>query len=54
MLNVLPFAGFAITLVTGTPWTLVFALLLTGIGRGAVSNYNNQIVSTLSGGSAAP
>lgn len=54
MLNVLPFAGFAITLVTGTPWALVFALLLTGIGRGAVSNYNNQIVSTLSGGSAAP
>lgn len=54
MLNVLPFAGFTITLVTGMPWALVFALLLTGIGRGAVSNYNNQIVSTLSGGSAAP
>lgn len=54
MLNVLPFAGFAITLITGMPWVLVFALLLTGIGRGAVSNYNNQIVSTLSGGSAAP
>lgn len=54
VLNVLPFAGFALTLVTGNPLALIFALLLTGIGRGAVSNYNNQIISTLSGGSAAP
>ena len=54
LLNVLPFAGFAITLVTGNPFLLIFALLLTGIGRGAVSNYNNQAVSALSGGSAAP
>lgn len=53
LLNVLPFAGFAITLSTGNPWLLIFALLLTGLGRGAVSNYNNQIISTLSGGSAA-
>lgn len=53
-LNVLPFLGFAMTLLTGNPLALIFALLLTGIGRGAVSNYNNQIVSTLSGGSAAP
>ena len=53
-LNVLPFLGFAVTLFTGNPLALIFALLLTGIGRGAVSNYNNQIVSTLSGGSAAP
>lgn len=53
-LNVLPFAGFAITLATGNPWLLIFALLLTGIGRGAVSNYNNQIISALSGGSAVP
>lgn len=53
-LNILPFAGFAIILVTGNPWMLIFALLLTGLGRGAVSNYNNQIISTLSKGSAAP
>ena len=52
--NILPFAGFAITLVTGNPWILIFALLLTGLGRGAISNYNNQIISTLSGGSAVP
>lgn len=53
LLNVLPFARFAITLSSGNPWLLIFALLLTGLGRGAVSNYNNQIISTLSGGSAA-
>lgn len=53
-LNILPFAGFAIVLVTGNPWMLIFALLLTGLGRGAVSNYNNQIISALSKGSAAP
>lgn len=51
--NILPFTGFALTLVTGNPWVLIFAMLLTGLGRGAVSNYNNQIISTLSGGSAA-
>lgn len=53
-LNILTFIGFAITLVTGNPILLIFALLLTGLGRGAVSNYNNQAVSTLSGGSSAP
>ena len=47
-LNILPFAGFAIVLVTGNPWMLIFALLLTCLGRGAVSNYNNQISSALS------
>lgn len=54
VLNPLPFLGFAITLVTGNPYVLIFALLLTGLGRGAVSNYNNHAVSALSGGSAAP
>lgn len=53
-LNVLPFAGFAIALLTGNPILLIFAFLLTGIGRGSISNYNNQIISTLSQGSAAP
>lgn len=53
-LNILPFVGFFITLLTGNPILLILAILLTGIGRGAISNYNNQIVSTLSAGSAAP
>ncbi|MCQ5128457.1 MFS transporter [Butyricicoccus faecihominis] len=54
MFNAMPFIGFALTLVTGNPLLLIFALLLTGVGRGAISNYNNQIISSLSGGSAAP
>lgn len=53
-LNITPYLGFALTLVTGNPALLIFALLLTGIGRGAVNNYNNQIVNDLSGDSSAP
>lgn len=54
MLNVVTFIGFAITLITGNPVILILAMLMTGLGRGAVSNYNNQVVSELSGGSAMP
>ncbi len=54
LLNTLPFLGFAITLMTGNPLLLIFALLLTGIGRGAIGNYNNQIISTISNGAVAP
>lgn len=53
-LNILPFLGFAITLITGNPVLLIFALLLTGLGRGAISNYDNQAVSMLSRGSSTP
>lgn len=52
--NVLPFLGFAITLVTGNPILLFLAILLTGIGRGAVNYYNNQIINFLSHGSSGP
>ena len=54
VLNPLTFIGFALTLVTGNPYVLIVALLLTGLGRGSVSNYNNHAVSALSGGSSAP
>ena len=52
--NVLPFIGFAITLLTGNPIALFLAILLTGIGRGAVNYYDNQIINFLSRGSAGP
>ncbi len=52
--NVLPFLGFAITLITGNPILLFIAILLTGIGRGAVNYYNNQIINYLSHGSSGP
>ncbi|MBQ3392598.1 MAG: MFS transporter [Lachnospiraceae bacterium] len=54
LLNLLPYIGFVITLVTGNPVALIIALLLTGLGRGSISNYNNQAVSTLSGGNSSP
>ena len=47
ILNLLPYIGFIIALVTGNPILLIFAFFLTGLGRGSVSNYNNQAVSTL-------
>lgn len=52
--NVLPYVGFAITLFTGNPVLLFVAILLTGIGRGAVNYYNNQIINHLSRGSSGP
>lgn len=52
--NVLPFAGFAVTLVTENPVLLFLAILLTGVGRGAVNYYNNQIIDFLSCGSSGP
>lgn len=54
LLNLLPIIGFFLVLVTGNPFILVSAFLLTGLGRGSISNYNNQAVSTLSGGNASP
>lgn len=52
--NILPFVGFAITLFTGNPALLFLAILLTGVGRGAVNYYNNQIINFLSRGSSGP
>ncbi len=54
LLNIFPFAGLALTLVTGNPVLLIVAMLINGLGRGAISNYNNQAVSALSGGSSVP
>ena len=45
--------GFAMMLLSGNPWWLVFAFILTGIGRGSVSNFNNGTVGQLSNGSPA-
>ena len=54
ILNLLPIIGFFLVLITGNPFILIFAFLLTGLGRGSISNYNNQAVSTLSGGNSSP
>ena len=54
VLNLFLGVGLAVTLLTGNPYILLIALLMTGLGRGAVSTYNNSIINQLSGGQAAP
>lgn len=51
-LNSVAYLGFALTLFTGNPIMLIVAFFMTGVGRGAISNYNNVITSKLSGGDA--
>lgn len=53
VLSSLTIIGFAMMLLYGNPIWLVVAFVLTGIGRGSVSNFNNGTVGQLSGGSPA-
>ena len=45
--------GFTMTLFFGNPVLLVVAFLLTGIGRGSVSNFNNGTVTRATNGDPA-
>ncbi|MDO4343693.1 MAG: MFS transporter [Eubacteriales bacterium] len=45
--------AFLLMTVTGNPLLLILAFFLTGINRGAVSNFNNAIINDVSGGKAA-
>lgn len=47
------FIGLALMMITGNPLVLLFAMFLTGLSKGAVTNFNNQIVTTLSNGNAS-
>lgn len=47
------FFGLLIMMLTGNPALLLFAMLLTGLSKGATTNFNNQIVTTLSKGNAS-
>ena len=44
-------AGLAVIMLTGNPILLLCAMLMTGISKGSSGNYNNAIVSNLSGNS---
>ena len=46
--------GMAMLLMSGNPIWLLAAMFLVGINKGAVTNYNNLIVSRLAKGSAGP
>lgn len=46
--------GMGMLLVSGNPVWLLIAMALIGISKGAVTNYNNQIMSDLARGNAGP
>lgn len=45
--------GFAMILISGNPVWMFLAFVLTGFGRGSVTNFNNRTVNVVSGGSPA-
>jgi len=45
--------GFAMILISGNPVWMFLAFVLTGFGRGSVTNFNNRTVNAVSGGSPA-
>ena len=46
--------GFVMMLVNGAPLWLMAAMLLVGLSKGAITDYNNRIMSSYSGGDAQP
>lgn len=52
--NAASFVGFAVTIITGNPIALIIGFILTGLGRGVVSNFDNLAVSTIGEGNSAP
>ena len=52
-LSALAFVGMLLITLIGAPGLLFFAFILTGVGRGSVSNFNNGTVNAITGGNAA-
>lgn len=52
-LSALAFVGMLLIALNGAPGLLFFAFVLTGVGRGSVTNIDNATVNALTGGSAA-
>ena len=53
LLASLAFIGMALMALTGAPGLLFVAFVLTGFGRGSVTNFNNHTVNVLTDGSPA-
>ena len=49
----LALAGLGMIMFTGNPFLLLCAMLMTGLSKGSCGNYNNSIVSNLSGNDAS-
>lgn len=54
ILNTVTYIGFGFMLLTGNIKLLLIGFLLSGIGRGAIVNYNNVIINDLAGENAGP
>lgn len=52
VLSSLAFIGMLLIALFGAPGLLFMAFILTGVGRGSVSNFNNGTVNAITGGSA--
>lgn len=52
MLSSLAFIGMLMVALFGAPGVLFMAFILTGVGRGSISNFNNGTVNAITGGSA--
>lgn len=50
VLSVTPTLGFLMALFSGNPLWLAAAFVLTGVGRGSISNFNNSTVNRETGG----
>ena len=46
--------GFVMLLTNGSPVWLLAAMFLTGISKGAITDYNNRVMSEYANGSATP
>ena len=53
LLSSLAFIGMLLIALFGLPGVLFLAFVLTGVGRGSVSNFNNATVNAITGGSAS-
>ena len=51
-LSALGFIGMLLIALFGAPGLLFVAFVLTGVGRGSISNFNNGTVNAITGGSA--
>ena len=52
LLSSLAFIGMLLIALFGAPGLLFMAFILTGVGRGSISNFNNGTVNAITGGSA--
>ena len=52
LLSSLAFIGMLLIALFGAPGVLFMAFVLTGVGRGSVSNFNNGTVNAITGGNA--